>query len=129
MSYSPLRRVFLTGQISKLDDLAANDWRRNAPRFQGENFEKNLALVDMVRNFAKDKGCTPAQLALAWVIAQGDHIFPIPGTKKVKYLEENAGAAVIHFTEKELSAIAELFPFEIAAGQRYTEGGMKIVNA
>jgi aryl-alcohol dehydrogenase-like predicted oxidoreductase len=83
----------------------------------------------MVRNLAKNKGCTPAQLALAWVMAQGDHIFPIPGTKKVKYLEENAGATDIHFNEKELSAIAGLFPFEIAAGQRYTEVGMTIVNA
>lgn len=128
VAYSPLGRGFLTGQISKLDDLAADDWRRNAPRFQGENFEKNLAVVDIVRNIAKNKGCTPAQLALAWVMAQGDHIFPIPGTKKVKYLEENAGAADIHFNEKELTAIADLLPFEIAVGQRYSEGGMKIVN-
>ncbi len=129
VAYSPLGRGFLTGQITKPDDLAADDWRRNAPRFQMENFDKNLALVEKVKAIAKEKGCTPAQLALAWVMAQGDHIFPIPGTKKVKYLEENAGAAVIHFTEKELTAISALFPVDIAAGQRYTEGGMKIVNA
>jgi aryl-alcohol dehydrogenase-like predicted oxidoreductase len=129
VAYSPLGRGFLTGQIKKLDDLAADDWRRNAPRFQGENFQKNLALVERVKAIAKDKGCTPAQLALAWVMAQGDHIFPIPGTKKVKYLEENAGAPDVHFTEKELSAIDAFFPLDIAAGQRYTEGGMKIVNA
>jgi aryl-alcohol dehydrogenase-like predicted oxidoreductase len=129
VAYSPLGRGFLTGQIKKQDDLAADDWRRNAPRFQGENFEKNLKLVEKVKTIAKDKGCTPAQLALAWVKAQGDHIFPIPGTKKVKYLEENAGAADIHFTDKELSAIAELFPVDIAAGERYSEGGMKIVNS
>ena len=129
VAYSPLGRGFLTGQITKPEDLAADDWRRNAPRFQGENFEKNLALVEKVKDIAKDKGCTPAQLALAWVMAQGDHIFPIPGTKKVTYLEENAGAAAIHFTEKELSTISDLFPADIAAGQRYTEGGMKIVNA
>jgi len=129
VAYSPLGRGFLTGQIKKQDDLAADDWRRNAPRFQGENFEKNLKLVEKVKTIAKDKGCTAAQLALAWVMAQGDHIFPIPGTKKVKYLEENAGAADIHFTDKELSAIAELFPVDIAAGERYSEGGMKIVNS
>jgi aryl-alcohol dehydrogenase-like predicted oxidoreductase len=129
VAYSPLGRGFLTGQITKPDDLAADDWRRNAPRFQIENFEKNLALVEKVKGIAKDKGCTPAQLALAWVMAQGDHIFPIPGTKKVKYLEENAGAAAIHFTEKELTDISGLFPPDIVAGERYTEGGMKIVNA
>ena len=129
VAYSPLGRGFLTGQINKPEDLAADDWRRNAPRFQGENFDTNLALVEKVKVIAKEKGCTPAQLALAWVMAQGDHIFPIPGTKKVTYLEENAVAAAIHFTEKELTAISDLFPADIVAGQRYTEGGMKIVNA
>ena len=112
-----------------MDDLAADDWRRNAPRFQGENFEKNLTLVSTVKAIAKDKGCTPAQLSLAWVMAKGDHIFPIPGTKKLKYLEENAQASDIDLTEKELLDISNLFPVDIAAGQRYTEGGMKIVNA
>ena len=129
VAYSPLGRGFLTGQISKPEDLAADDWRRNAPRFQGENFDRNLALVEKIKALAKEKGCSPAQLALAWVISQGDHIFPIPGTKKLKYLEENAGAADIRFTAKELSDISNLFPVDIASGQRYTEGGMKIVNA
>jgi aryl-alcohol dehydrogenase-like predicted oxidoreductase len=129
VAYSPLGRGFLTGQITKPEYLAADDWRLNAPRFQGENFQKNLSLVDKIKAIAKDKECTPAQLALAWVMAQGDHIFPIPGTKKIKYLEENAGAADILFTEKELADISNLFPVDIAAGQRYTEGGMKIVNA
>jgi aryl-alcohol dehydrogenase-like predicted oxidoreductase len=129
VAYSPLGRGFLTGQINKPDDLAADDWRRNAPRFQGDNFQQNLGLVDKVKAIATEKGCTPAQLALAWVMAQGDHIFPIPGTKKLKYLEENAGAAEIHFNEKELTDISNLFPVDIAAGQRYSEGGMKIVNS
>jgi aryl-alcohol dehydrogenase-like predicted oxidoreductase len=129
VAYSPLGRGFLTGQITKPDDLAADDWRRNAPRFQADNFEKNLSIVSTIKTIASNKGCTPAQLALAWVIAQGEHIFPIPGTKKVKYLEENAGAADIRFNEKELSDISSLFHADIAAGQRYTEGGMKIVNA
>ena len=129
VAYSPLGRGFLTGQITKPADLAADDWRRNAPRFQGENFDKNLILVEKVKELAKEKGCTPAQLALAWVMAQGEYIFPIPGTKRVKYLEENAGAGEIHFTEKDLSDISNLFPVDIAAGQRYSDGGMKIVNA
>jgi aryl-alcohol dehydrogenase-like predicted oxidoreductase len=129
VAYSPLGRGFLTGQITKPEDLAADDWRRNAPRFQGENFDKNLLLVEKVKALAKEKGCTPAQLALAWVMAQGENIFPIPGTKKVKYLEENAGAAEVHFTEKDVADISNLFPVDIAAGQRYSDGGMKIVNA
>jgi aryl-alcohol dehydrogenase-like predicted oxidoreductase len=129
VAYSPLGRGFLTGQITKPEDLATDDWRLNAPRFQGENFDKNLNLVEKVKAIAKDKGCTPAQLALAWVMAQGEHIFPIPGTKRVKYLEENAGAAELHFTKKELADISNLFPVDIAAGQRYSEGGMKIVNS
>jgi aryl-alcohol dehydrogenase-like predicted oxidoreductase len=129
VAYSPLGRGFLTGQITKQEDLATDDWRRNAPRFQDENFDKNLKLVEQVKSLAKNKGCSPAQMALAWVMAQGKNIFPIPGTKKVKYLEENAGAADVHFSENELNAITELFPVDIAAGQRYSEGGMKIVNA
>jgi aryl-alcohol dehydrogenase-like predicted oxidoreductase len=129
VAYSPLGRGFLTGQITKPDDLAVDDWRRNAPRFQGGNFDKNLALVLIVKALAKEKGCTPAQLALAWVMSKGDHVFPIPGTKKITYIEENAGATYIHFTVQELADISNLFPINIAAGERYTEGGMKIVNA
>jgi aryl-alcohol dehydrogenase-like predicted oxidoreductase len=129
VAYSPLGRGFLTGQITKPDELAVDDWRRNAPRFQGGNFEKNLALVSTVKALAKEKGCTPAQLALAWVMSKGDHVFPIPGTKKIKYIEENAGTTDIHFTVQELADISNLFPINIAAGERYTEGGMKIVNA
>jgi aryl-alcohol dehydrogenase-like predicted oxidoreductase len=129
VAYSPLGRGFLTGQITKPEDLAADDWRRNAPRFQEENFDKNLILVEKVKAISKNKGCTPAQLVLAWVMAQGDFIFPIPGTKKVKYLEENAHSTVIHFNDKELAEISTIFPNDIVAGQRYSEGGMKMVNS
>jgi aryl-alcohol dehydrogenase-like predicted oxidoreductase len=129
VAYSPLGRGFLTGKIRTLDELAADDWRRNAPRFQPENFERNLALAEAVTAMARRKGCTPAQLALSWVMAQGEHIFPIPGTKKIEYLEDNAGAADVRWTKEALEEISRLFPAGAAAGQRYTEGGMKIVNA
>jgi aryl-alcohol dehydrogenase-like predicted oxidoreductase len=129
VAYSPLGRGFLTGKIRTLDELAADDWRRNAPRFQPENFAQNLALASAVADIARRKGCTPAQLALSWVMVQGEHIFPIPGTKRLEYLEDNAGAADIRWTKEELEEISRLFPAGAAAGQRYTEGGMKIVNA
>ncbi len=126
--YSPLGRGFLTGQIKKLEDFAEDDFRRNSPRFQGENFNKNLDLVKKIEVIANEKGCTPSQLALAWVLAQGDFLFPIPGTKKVKYLEENVQAATILLSQKELTQINEVFPKNAAAGLRYPEAGMKIVN-
>jgi aryl-alcohol dehydrogenase-like predicted oxidoreductase len=129
VAYSPLGRGFLTGKIRTLDELAADDWRRNAPRFQPENFQRNLALAEAVTAMARRKGCTPAQLALSWVMAQGEHVFPIPGTKKIEYLEDNAGATEVLWSEDELAEISRMFPAGAAAGQRYTEGGMKIVNA
>jgi aryl-alcohol dehydrogenase-like predicted oxidoreductase len=127
--YSPLGRGFLTGQIKKFDDLAADDFRRTSPRFQGENFQKNLNIVKKLETLATQKGCTPSQLALAWVMAQGDHLFPIPGTKRMKYLEENVGALNVTFTKNELEEINQISPKGVATGTRYTEGGMKLVNA
>lgn len=129
VAYSPLGRGFLTGQIKKFDDLAADDFRRTSPRFQGDNFQKNLDIVKKLETLAAQKGCTTSQLALAWVMAQGDHIFPIPGTKRMKYLEENAGALKVTFTKNELEEINQISPKGVATGTRYTEGGMKLVNA
>lgn len=129
VAYSPLGRGFLTGQIKKFDDLAADDFRRTSPRFQGENFQKNLDIVKKLETLAAQKGCTTSQLALAWVMAQGDHIFPIPGTKRMKYLEENAGVLKVTFTKNELEEINQISPKGVATGTRYTEGGMKLVNA
>src|SRR5690348_4314477 len=126
--YSPLGRGFLTGKIRSIDDLEANDYRRNSPRFQGENFEKNLRLLDEVNAIAKQKGCTPSQLALAWVLAQGEDIVPIPGTKHVKYLEENAKAVELRLTPQELARIDRALPPGAAAGLRYPEPGMRTVN-
>jgi aryl-alcohol dehydrogenase-like predicted oxidoreductase len=129
VAYSPLGRGFLTGKIRSLNDLTPDDWRRNAPRFSPDNFVRNQALANVVVRIAGRKGCTPAQLALSWVMAQGEHIFPIPGTKRLKYLEDNAGAADIRWTPEELAEISSFFPPDAASGTRYTEGGMKIVNA
>ncbi|HXS51596.1 MAG TPA: aldo/keto reductase [Usitatibacter sp.] len=126
--YSPLGRGFLTGRIRSIDDLESNDYRRNSPRFQGENFEKNLRLLDEVNAMAEEKGCTPSQLALAWVLAQGDDIVPIPGTKHVKYLEENAKAVDLRLTPQELARIDRALPPGAAAGLRYPEPGMRTVN-
>ncbi len=128
VAYSPLGRGFLTGQIRRYEDLAEDDWRRNNPRFQGENFTRNLALVAHIEALAQDKGCTPSQLALAWVLAQGRDIVPIPGTKRVRYLEQNAAAANIPLSNAELAAIDEAFPVGAAAGTRYPEAGMGAVN-
>jgi aryl-alcohol dehydrogenase-like predicted oxidoreductase len=128
VAYSPLGRGFLTGQIKKFDDLATGDYRRFSPRFQGENFERNLELVAKIEQLAARKNCTASQLALAWVLAQGDHIFPIPGTKRIKYLEENAGALNVSFTENELQDIGNIAPKGIAAGLRYPESVMNSVN-
>jgi aryl-alcohol dehydrogenase-like predicted oxidoreductase len=126
--YSPLGRGFLTGQITSVDDLAADDFRRNSPRFQGENFEKNLDLVREIEAMAREKGCAPSQLALAWVLAQGDDIVPIPGTKRRRYLEENVGALDVRLTADDLARIDRIVPPGAAAGTRYPEPGMKMVG-
>lgn len=128
VAYSPLGRGFLTGQFKKFEDLPEDDYRRSAPRFQGENFQKNLALVKRIEEMAKEKGCTASQLALAWVMAQGDDIVPIPGTKRRKYLEENAGAAGVNLTKEDLRRIEEMAPKGVAAGARYPEAAMSGVN-
>jgi aryl-alcohol dehydrogenase-like predicted oxidoreductase len=129
VAYSPLGRGFLTGQFKKFEDLQADDYRRNSPRFQGENFQKNLDLVKQVELIAREKECQPAQLALAWVLAQGDDVVPIPGTKHRKYLEENAGALEIDLTIDDLRRLNEVFPAGAAAGLRYPEYMMNLVNA
>ncbi|HET7299535.1 MAG TPA: aldo/keto reductase [Oleiagrimonas sp.] len=126
--YSPLGRGFLTGAIQSVDDFDADDYRRSSPRFQGDNFARNLALVDKVKSIAADKGCTPAQLALAWVLAQGEHIVPIPGTKRIKYLDDNLGAVDVQLDAADLAAIDAVFPRGAASGTRYTEAGMRLVN-
>jgi aryl-alcohol dehydrogenase-like predicted oxidoreductase len=126
--YSPLGRGFLTGQFKTFDDLPADDYRRNSPRFQGENFQKNLDLVDRIREIANEKGCKPSQLALAWVLAQGEDIVPIPGTKRRKYLEENIGALDVKLTPQDLERIDSAFPNGTAAGPRYPENMMALVN-
>ncbi|MBO1905756.1 aldo/keto reductase [Microvirga sp. 3-52] len=126
--YSPLGRGFLTGQIRSVDDLAADDFRRNSPRFQGENFQKNLDLVREIEAMAREKGCAPSQLALAWVLAQGDDIVPIPGTKRRRYLEENAGVLNVTLTTDDLARIDRIIPPGAAAGTRYPEPGMKMVG-
>jgi aryl-alcohol dehydrogenase-like predicted oxidoreductase len=128
VAYSPLGRGFLTGQFRTFDDLAPDDYRRNSPRFQGENFQKNLDLVREVEKLALEKGCKPSQLALAWVMAQGEDIIPIPGTKRRKYLEENAAAAEIELSQEDLARLDEVFPQDAAAGQRYPEQMMALVN-
>ncbi|HYK51657.1 MAG TPA: aldo/keto reductase [Terriglobales bacterium] len=129
VAYSPLGRGFLTGQFKKFEDLEADDYRRFSPRFQGENFQKNLDLVKQVELMAREKNCQPAQLALAWVLAQGDDVVPIPGTKRRKYLEENVGAVEIELTIDDLRRLNEVFPRDAASGQRYPEHMMNLVNA
>jgi len=126
--YSPLGRGFLTGQIKSFDDLAPDDYRRNAPRFQGENFQKNLQLVAQIEALAKEKGCKPSQLALAWVLAQGQDMVPIPGTKRIAYLEENAAALNVTLTKEELAHLDAIAPVGAAAGTRYPEATMARVN-
>src|SRR5437868_3760856 len=126
--YSPLGRGFLTGRIKRFEDLPPEDYRRTAPRFQGENFQSNLKLVDRVTEIARDKGCTPAQLALAWVLAQGQDVVPIPGTKRRKYLEENVCALEVMLTADDLERIDEAAPKNVAAGSRYPEAMMKLLN-
>ena len=128
VAYSPLGRGFLTGQIKSPEDLEEDDFRRTSPRFQGENFKRNLELVDRVREIATEKGVTPGQLALAWLLAQGNDIVPIPGTKRRKYVEENTAAVDIALTEEDLRRIEEIAPVGAAAGERYNEAGMSTVN-
>lgn len=128
VAYSPLGRGFLTGRFKSADDFDADDYRRYTPRFQAENFGKNLQLVEKINDLACKKGCTPSQLALAWVMAMGDHIFPIPGTKHIKYLEENAGAVNIKLSPTELDVIDSVLPKGVASGQRYPESMMGSVN-
>jgi aryl-alcohol dehydrogenase-like predicted oxidoreductase len=128
IAYSPLGRGFLTGQIKRFEDLAEDDYRRFSPRFQGENFRKNLDLVARVELLAREKNCTPSQLALAWLLAQGNDIIPIPGTKRTKYLEENAGALDVKLTAEDLKRIEEVAPKGAASGLRYPEAMMSLVN-
>jgi aryl-alcohol dehydrogenase-like predicted oxidoreductase len=126
--YSPLGRGFLTGQIKRFEDLPKDDYRRTSPRFQGENFRRNLDLVARVSEIAREKRCTPAQLALAWVLAQGQDIVPIPGTKRRKYLQENVGALDVDLTSQDLARIDEITPKGAFAGLRYLEAAMAMVN-
>jgi aryl-alcohol dehydrogenase-like predicted oxidoreductase len=128
VAYSPLGRGFLTGRFKRFEDLAEDDWRRHSPRFQGENFERNLELVGRVEEIAAKKGCKPSQLALAWVVAQGEGVVPIPGTANRVHLEENVAALELQLTPQELEQINEAMPLGAAAGDRYVEAGMKVVN-
>ncbi|MGB6440596.1 MAG: aldo/keto reductase [Methyloceanibacter sp.] len=128
VAYSPLGRGFLTGKITSLNDLADNDWRRSMPRFEQENFGRNLELVERIKALAARKGCSPAQLALAWVLAQGDDIVPIPGTKRRRYLEENIGALDVHLAPDELAEIDAILPAGAAAGSRYSAPGMRAIS-
>jgi aryl-alcohol dehydrogenase-like predicted oxidoreductase len=126
--YSPLGRGFLTGAIKSPDDFAADDYRRNNPRFQGENFNRNLALVERVKALALEKGCTPGQLALAWVLAQGEHIVPIPGTRRKTNLDENLGALAVKLSAPDRAALAAAFTPAAIAGARYAEPMMRLVR-
>jgi aryl-alcohol dehydrogenase-like predicted oxidoreductase len=126
--YSPLGRGFLTGRFRRFDDLPADDYRRNQPRFQGANFQKNLDLVTLLEQMAAEKRCTPSQLALAWLLHQGDDIVPIPGTKRVRYLEENVAAIAVELAPPDLRRIEAIAPRGVAAGTRYPEAGMATVN-
>lgn len=128
VAYSPLGRGFLSGEIKRFEDLAEDDYRRHSPRFQGENFDNNLQLVEKIKEIAEEKNVTASQLALAWVLAQGQDIVPIPGTKRRKYLEQNAGAADVILSQEELAAIEDVFPKDAASGARYPEAMMKTVN-
>ncbi|HKW27384.1 MAG TPA: aldo/keto reductase [Terriglobales bacterium] len=128
VAYSPLGRGFLTGKIQNLNDLAPDDWRRRNPRFEEQNLQRNLDLAQRVQKLAGEKKCTPAQLALAWLLAQGEDIIPIPGTKRQKYLEEDIAAVNIRLSPEELARIEKAAPKGVAAGQRYPEEGMRRVN-
>ncbi|HWW32073.1 MAG TPA: aldo/keto reductase, partial [Steroidobacteraceae bacterium] len=126
--FSPLGRGFLTGALKSPEDFAADDYRRTNPRFQGENFARNLALVHKVKELAADRGCTPAQLALAWVLAQGPHIVPIPGTRRARNLDENLGALGVTLGARDLAALDAVFPVSAVAGARYGEEMLRLVR-
>jgi aryl-alcohol dehydrogenase-like predicted oxidoreductase len=126
--YSPLGRGFLAGRFKRIEDLAPDDWRRNSPRFQGENFARNLALAERVQALAWEKGCTPSQFALAWLLAQGDYIVPIPGTSSIERLEENARAVDVRLAPADLAAIEAITPKGAVSGQRYAPGMMEMLN-
>jgi aryl-alcohol dehydrogenase-like predicted oxidoreductase len=128
VAYSPLGRGFLSGQIKSVEDLDADDYRRMTPRFQGENFQKNLELVQKVQELAAKKNCTASQLVLAWVLTQGSNIIALMGTKRRKYLEENATALQVTLTQAELEQMERIVPRGIAAGLRYSEGAMRFVQ-
>jgi aryl-alcohol dehydrogenase-like predicted oxidoreductase len=128
VAYSPLGRGFLTGRFKSFDDLAPDDYRRNSPRFQGQNFKKNLELVRRIEEMTAEKGCTPAQLALAWVLARGQDIVPIPGTKRRRYLEDNVAALDVDIMPQDLKRIDEFAPKGVAAGARYPQAAMAAVN-
>lgn len=128
VAYSPLGRGFLTGRFQTIEDLPADDYRRTSPRFQGDNFQKNLELVQRIEEIARERGVTPSQLALAWLLHQGEDVVPIPGTKRIRYLEENIEAAAIQLSAEELRRIEEVAPRGVAAGMRYPGAGMASVN-
>jgi aryl-alcohol dehydrogenase-like predicted oxidoreductase len=128
VAYSPLGRGFLSGQFRKPEDIPADDWRRNSPRFQGENFYRNLELVKRIEELAREKKATPSQLALAWVLSRGKDVVPIPGTKRRKYLEENAAALQIRLSPEDLRRIDQVAPRGVAAGDRYAAASMRTVN-
>jgi len=128
VAYSPLGRGFLTGRFTAPEDIAEDDWRRRHPRFQGENFTRNLRLAATVKQIAGEIGCSPAQLALAWVLAQGEDVVPIPGTKRIRYLEDNAGALGLTLDRERLSRLDAAFPVGVPAGARYHEHGMRAIN-
>jgi aryl-alcohol dehydrogenase-like predicted oxidoreductase len=128
VAYSPLGRGFLTGRFNDIEALEAGDFRRQAPRFQGENFRRNLRLVENVKQMASEKRCTAAQLALAWVLAQGDDIVPIPGTKQSRYVDENIGALDVSLTADDLAALDQTFAPDAVAGTRYSQSGMRVLN-
>jgi aryl-alcohol dehydrogenase-like predicted oxidoreductase len=128
VAYSPLGRGFLTGAVKKIEDFAADDYRRNSPRFQGDNFARNLTLVEKVKTLANDKGCTPAQLALAWVLAQDAHVVPIPGTRRIRNLDENVGALQVKLTAVDLDTIEAVLPAGASAGARYPETMMRLLQ-
>jgi aryl-alcohol dehydrogenase-like predicted oxidoreductase len=128
VAYSPLGRGFLAGAFRSPDDLAPDDWRRTNPRFQGDNFQRNLELVDALQTLAREKGVTAAQLALAWLLTRGEHVVPIPGSRRIDRLEENAAAADIELTDTDLDRLEVIAPVGVAAGQRYADAGMRVVN-